>query len=287
MKRLVIAAIVIGLLAVVCGANGPAALGPGPSGSPAASPSPTAAPTGGSPSPTVSPSPGKPFTFQIWLVRGGKLFETKRTEPFVQAVAQLALNDLVSGPNGLEIAASVETAIPAATADITSLRAGEAAVNLTVPGLGGASAKIVQRLPLAQLVYTITQYPTISGVQFSVNGTLLDGRRYTRASLEDLLPPIVVGSPVIGQSLTSPVTVAGTADVFEATISVRILDENGKEIARTFTNASCGTGCRGDYSTSVRYSVSHQQSGTVEVYEVSAKDGSAIKLQDIPVILTP
>jgi two-component system response regulator MtrA len=78
-----------------------------------------------------------------------------------------------------------------------------------------------------------------------------------------------------------------TATEFEATVSIRILDENGKEITRTFTNASCGTGCRGDYSTSVRYSVSHQQSGTVEVYEVSAKNGSAINVQDIPVILTP
>ena len=70
-------------------------------------------------------------------------------------------------------------------------------------------------------------------------------------------------------------------------MSLRILDENGKVVANTFTTATCGTGCRGDYSVSVHYSVDHQQDGTVEVYESSAKDGSAINVVDIPVTLTP
>ncbi|HEX9411434.1 MAG TPA: Gmad2 immunoglobulin-like domain-containing protein, partial [Actinomycetota bacterium] len=51
--------------------------------------------------------------------------------------------------------------------------------------------------------------------------------------------------------------------------------------------ATCGTGCRGDYSVSVPYSVDHEQRGTVEVYESSAKDGSAVNVVDIPVTLTP
>jgi len=282
--RRIVATVVLGLVLAACGGNGPSALGPGPSGSPSAAPS--SSPTS-SPTPSASPTPGKPFTFQIWLTRDGKLFETKRTEPFVPGVGQLALNELLTGPNGNEIAASVTTAVTASGADITPLRSGEATVELRVAPLGNSVIKAAERLPLAQFVYTLTQYSTISSVLFSINGTLLDGRQYSRSSFADLLPPIVVASPAIGETVQSPVTVSGTADVFEAVVSIRIFDENGKLLVSTFANASCGTGCRGDYSASVRYTVNHQQSGVVEVYEVSAKDGSAINVQDIPVILTP
>ena len=279
MKRIV-TAVTLGLLLVACGSHGPSALGPGPSGSP--SPTPSSSPST-SPTPFASPTPGKPFTFQIWLTRGGKLFETMRTEPFVPGVGQLALNDLVAGPTGNEINASVDTAIPhGLAADITFLRSdGEATVRLVVPGLYGVVAP--RRIELAQFVYTLTQYRTISSVVFS---TQL-GVRYTRASFADLLPQIVVESPVIGETVSSPVTVSGMATVFEGVVSLRILDENRNEIAKTFTMASCFTGCPGDYSTSVKYTVGHEQPGIVEVYEVSAKDGSAINVQDIPVILKP
>jgi hypothetical protein len=239
---------------------------------PAVSPTPVATP------PVVAPTPVKWFTFAVWFTREGRLFETMRTKPFVPAVGQLSLDDLLAGPTSAEIAASVGTAIPAAaTADITALAGGVATVDVT------GAIKASQRLTLAQFVYTLTQYPTIKSVVFSISA----GVRSTRATFADLLPPIVVESPVIGETVSSPVTVSGMATVFEGVVSLRILDENGNEIAKTFTMASCFTGCPGDYSTSVKYTVGHEQPGIVEVYEVSAKDGSAINVQDIPVILTP
>ncbi len=101
------------------------------------------------------------------------------------------------------------------------------------------------------------------------------------------LPAITVQSPVIGAQVTSPVTVSGTADVFEAVVSVRILDSAGHEIARTFTTASCGTGCRGDYSVTVSYSVPRTEPGTIEVFESSAKNGLPVNVQLIPVTMAP
>jgi hypothetical protein len=85
----------------------------------------------------------------------------------------------------------------------------------------------------------------------------------------------------------NPVAVSGTADVFEATVSVRILNSAGHEIARTFTNASCGTGCRGVYSVTIPYSVPRTQPGTIVVFESSAKDGQPVNVQQIPVTLAP
>jgi hypothetical protein len=109
----------------------------------------------------------------------------------------------------------------------------------------------------------------------------------TRAMYSGYLPAITVQSPVIGEQVTSPVTISGTADVFEAVVSARILDPAGNEIARTFTTASCGTGCRGDYSVTVSYPVPRTEPGTIEVFESSAKNGLPVNVQLIPVTLTP
>jgi hypothetical protein len=279
MKRIV-ATIVLGLVLVACGGNGPSALGPGPSGSPSAVSSPT--PPGPSPS-SSTPSPVKLLTFEVWFVRGGKLFETTRTAPYTVAVARLALDALLQGPKAEEAAAEVGTDLPNFPSNgvdevlqITALSGGVATVEATPPLFNDFLP------PIAQVVYTLTQYPTIRSVKF-----VGDRSTYTRASLEDQLPPIVVESPFIGQTITSPVTISGTADVFEAVVNMRILDAFGRELGRTFTMASCGTGCRGDYSVSVPFTVTTEQPGTVEVYEVSAKDGSAINVGDFPVILAP
>lgn len=98
---------------------------------------------------------------------------------------------------------------------------------------------------------------------------------------------ITLESPVAGAAVTSPVAISGTADVFEATVSIRILDAGGNEIARIFTTATCGTGCRGDYRESVEFQVDAEQSGTIEVFEESAEDGSAINVVSVRVTLVP
>jgi Immunoglobulin-like domain of bacterial spore germination len=100
-------------------------------------------------------------------------------------------------------------------------------------------------------------------------------------------PAIVVRTPAPGDELVSPVTIAGTADVFEATVSIRILDANGQELAATFATATCGSGCRGRYSTDLSFLTTVRQPGTIEVFESSAEDGSVINLVSIPVVLVP
>jgi hypothetical protein len=99
--------------------------------------------------------------------------------------------------------------------------------------------------------------------------------------------PIEVTHPSRGATVTSPVTISGTADVFEATVSIRILDATNNALAETFTTATCGTGCRGDYTIDVPFSVNTPQSGAIQVFEVSAKDGSMINIVRIPVTLAP
>jgi hypothetical protein len=70
----------------------------------------------------------------------------------------------------------------------------------------------------------------------------------TRKSFAGVLPPIVVWNPAIGSHLADAVRVTGTANVFEASLHVRIVNQQGVVIARANVLASCGTGCRGGYS---------------------------------------
>lgn len=99
--------------------------------------------------------------------------------------------------------------------------------------------------------------------------------------------PIVVDRPLPDSEVTSPVSIAGSANVFEATVSIRVLDAEENVITETFTTATCGTGCRGDYSESVSFEVDTRQPGTIEVYEASAEDGSQLFTVRVPVTLVP
>jgi hypothetical protein len=101
------------------------------------------------------------------------------------------------------------------------------------------------------------------------------------------LGSIEVATPAAGDTVTSPVTIAGTADVFEATVSIQILDATNNVIADTYATATCGSGCRGDFSIDVPFSVGSPQRGVIRVFEVSAENGKAMNVVRIPVTLAP
>lgn len=291
----------LGLLTAGCGTGPAGSAGSVPTGGPpasgSASPSATGAATaapspGGQPA-SPSPSPTGQTSLQAWFTRGGKLFVTERSVPATTGVAKAAIGALLAGPSAPERAAGLDSQIPAGTAlHGVRISGGIATVDLTSSFVSSAGTGSMP-VRIAQLVYTATQFPTVKGVRFEINGqrpTVVGGvpvqDPQTRAMYAGFLPAITVLSPVIGEQVSSPVTVAGTADVFEATVSIRVLDAAGHEIARTFTTATCGTGCRGDYSVVLPYSVPHTQRGVVEVFESSAKNGQPVNVQRMPVTLT-
>src|SRR5215467_7825270 len=292
MKRLPIVIIGVGLLAAACGAAPAGSLGSAPGGSarPSASAPSAAKPT--TPSSQQTTQPAREISLQVWFTRNGKLFSTVRTIPATPGVGQAALDRMLAGPSAAESAAGLRSQIPAGTSLLgLSISSGTATVDLS-SSFGSSASSSAMALRIAQTVYTLTQFPQVTGVRFKLGG---QGVRtiggvpvqspQTRAMYASYLPAITVQSPVIGGQVTSPVTVSGTADVFEAVVSLRVLDSAGHELARTFTTATCGTGCRGSYSVSVSYSVPRTQPGTIEVFESSAKDGQPVNVQQIPVTL--
>ncbi|MEU1686650.1 Gmad2 immunoglobulin-like domain-containing protein [Micromonospora sp. NPDC005707] len=271
------------------GTLGPAPAGPSPTSSAAAGPTGTPAPTPPAPgTPTTPATTGTPttaaptgpdgtLTVQLWFARSGKLVPTRRTLPATVATSRLALTELAAGPSPAESATGLTTLVPAGT-QVTRIAGGVA--TLAPPAGFDAGGATTARLRRAQVVWTLTQFPTVRRVAFAPTDTATGRDDYA-----DLLPPIVVTAPAVGDRVTSPITVTGTADVYEATVSVRVLDAAGQEIGTAFTTASCGSGCRGAYRLSVRYRPAAPGPGTIEVYEVSARDGSRINVVRIPVQL--
>lgn len=121
----------------------------------------------------------------------------------------------------------------------------------------------------------------------TANGAPLEGRPGFALAATDELAPIAVALPQSGMVVSSPITISGSADVFEATVNIRVLDGSGEVIAESFAMATCGTGCRGDFSTQIDVPIDSEQPGTIQVFEYSAKDGSMINTVEIPVTLVP
>ena len=295
MKRLIAMAATLAALTTACAESGAQPLGPAPSNepsSPAPSPSPTGSPS--PPSPSPSPIPARDFTYEVWFNYDGYLFVTHRTEPFVPGVGARSVEAVLEGPTNDESAAGLSSAINPGTRLLgLTIHSGVATVNLDET-FGAEETPATAVGSLSQIVYTLTQFDSIDGVVFEVGGSRLTNfgvyelrGPQRRASFADQLPAILVESPGIGERVSSPVTISGSADVFEAVVSIAILDEHGRTVASSFTMATCGTGCRGSYTADVRYDVGTRQPGTIRVYEVSAKDGSPIHVVEIPVLLTP
>ena len=167
------------------------------------------------------------------------------------------------------------SAVPAGTQLLgISLHGGVATVDLTSEFEGDGAAR--QRLGLAQLVYGVTQFPTVHALRLHLDGqpvtafadglVLPDPITRTSMGFPRLVPAITVASPRPGASVRAPFTVSGIADVFEAGLTYRLLDASGHELSGGAAAASCGTGCAGTFSFTIPgLGVSSDQPGTLVI----------------------
>ena len=278
---------------------------PAPSNPASPTAEPSATPDAGSsaaPSATATPAPGGTSIVRAYFVLGGEpgsvgLVPVLREVPQTTAVAKAAMNALLAGPTTAESGErTVTTAIPEGTRLLSvSIKNGVATVDLSTEfDSGGGTASMQYRL--AQVVYTLTQFSTVRSVIFEIEGatvTVIGGEGVTldgpqaRADYTDQLPSIFVDRPAYGAAIGNPGRVAGNANVFEATFRVALLDASGQTLVDEQVMATCGTGCRGTFDVSLRYTVGKAQWGTLRAYDLSAKDGSPQDVRDYPVWLTP
>jgi spore germination protein GerM len=271
--------------------------GTGPSTSPSQEPG-----SSGGAEPTPVATPAGTSIVRAYFVLGGQpgsegLVPVLREVPKTDAVATAAMNALLAGPTTAESGErTITSGIPSGTRLLgVRIESGVAHVDLSTEfDSGGGTASMQYRL--AQVVYTLTQFPTVKSVAFEIEGEpvttfgsegiVLDGP-VARDDYLDQLPSIFVDRPANGAALGNPGRVTGNANVFEAAFRIAIIDGAGKTLVDQQVMATCGTGCRGTFDVTLKYTVSKAQYGTLRAYNLSAMDGSPEEIRDYRVWLTP
>jgi germination protein M len=250
--------------------------------------------------PTESPSPtedtdddANTVSFQVWFADGKRLAPAIATIEATPRVGSAALDALIEGPAG---AGNLTSAVPdGTTVESLNIEGGTATVDLSSEFEAGSGIPSMG-MRLGQLTFTLTQFPTIKRVvlevegerveEFSEEGLVIE-RPLTRADFEDISPAIIVDRPLGESESASPVTVSGTANVFEANVSIRIVASDDEVLAETFTTATCGSGCRGEFSEVVEFDIQEPTEATIQVYEESAETGKPVNMIEVPVTLIP
>ena len=101
-------------------------------------------------------------------------------------------------------------------------------------------------------------------------------------------PPqaIEVFSPVADGLYHSPIAVNGFSQTFEGSVNLRLTDKNGQVLAERNTQGGSADGFA-FFDSDLRFTVGEMISGTLDVFETSAKDGSEIHKVTIPLVLLP
>ncbi len=253
--------------------------------------------------PTLRPTPPTPAPTETrvlaYFTRGEKVGVAARfvrVEPTTTALARAAMQALVAGPSDEERQFGLGTAIPQGTrVNGVTIRDKVATVDLS-PEFASGGGSLSMLLRVAQVVCTLTQFDDIERVAFALDGEgvpaiggegVIVDPPVSRADFEEQLPAILVESPAPGEAVSSPLTVSGSSNVFEATHQLAITDPDGLIIAEKTVTATSGTGTRGSWSETVTFGpVKRDGLGAVIAFELSAKDGSRQNVVEIPVRMT-
>ncbi|MFI1163453.1 GerMN domain-containing protein [Streptomyces sp. NPDC020801] len=203
------------------------------------------------------------------------------------------LRALLAGPARYERTHGRTTAIPSGTAlRSVVVRDRVATVDLSGRYDDGSPS---MRARLAQVVFTVTRFPSVEKVRFALDGKpvrqfggegiALNGP-VVRADFEDLAPAVLVESPMCGDTVRSPLRVWGSASMFEAVFRLRITDAAGRTDADVRVRATSGTGTRGTFDVTFPYKSARGGPGLLKAYHLSPKDGHPVTVDTVPLTLT-
>ena len=207
------------------------------------------------------------LAIRVYFVRDGRVAPVARVVPSTPAVGQAALDSLAAGPTSGERGTGLSTSIG-------SLRLTGLAISNGEADLG--SLTHVSQLAQAQIVYTLTQFPTVRKVR--IGDDVLD-----RSDLEDVTPVILVESPLPGETVSSPIAIRGTSNTFEATMRVEVRRGSQVLTGETVT-ASSGSGERGTFSATIDVDADAGPI-TLVAFEPSAENGQPLHTVTIPLTL--
>jgi hypothetical protein len=205
---------------------------------------------------------------------------------------QLAINELIKGK---PFTPGANRVLPPDTKVLgIKIDKGLATINFSPEVLKANVGASGEALGIASIVNTLTEFPDIQKVSFMVDGQVekaidwwghigLSEQPFSRNLSVVYEPVIWVSAPAPGETISSPVEVSGTARVFEAMVSIRIKDAQGKTLVQDFTTASEGAPGRGIFQKEIAFKAPSPGEGQIEVFWLSMKDGSEQDKVIIPV----
>jgi germination protein M len=246
---------------------------------------------------TPEPSPaGETMTVSVYFLREtrlGKSVGTAHREieiPEGKTVAKSAITELLGGPTDEEIEIGLDTAIPNKTKLNSINLVSEtkvATIDLSEEFTKGDADTMEAQV--AQVVYTLTQFPTIEKVTFQIDGHDVDkigdvdlSQPVGRTAFEAVTPLIFVESPAPFDEVEVPLQIFGTANTFEAVFQADVLDEDGTMLVHETLMATSGSGTRGTFDETLDFTPPDSGKITLKVYEFSAKDGAVVNAVEIP-----
>ena len=101
-------------------------------------------------------------------------------------------------------------------------------------------------------------------------------------------PVIVIENPGAGARVSTPLTVSGRANTFEAALTVQLLTPVGDTLCYREVMATSGSGTEGTWTTVLGFPPPEFDTpATLRAFERSAKDGTPINVVEHDVVITP
>jgi hypothetical protein len=247
--------------------------------------------------PTATTKPAIAATpFAVYFLRGNYLGVARRSVPATNSLGKAAINALLAGPNSSEFAAGLSSAIPTGSRLLgLSVSSGTVTANFNAAfAAAGSPASELQRV--AEVVYTLTQFPTVNRVVVKIGGVTPSrfaggavdvSRPLGRSDVLGAVPAILVENPAVGDSLHGSVHVSGMANVYEAQFRVQLMDGSGHVLVDQPVHASAGSGVWGTFDATFPFSTTVASTGTLRVFDVSMKDGAPIDEIDLHLPVGP
>jgi len=105
---------------------------------------------------------------------------------------------------------------------------------------------------------------------------------------ETSVAAITIEHPAEGQTVSVPFTASGTADTFEAALTIDVVDAEGVARCVRHLTATSGSGTRGTWQGVLAFPPEEDLlQATMRAYTVSAKDGSMADVVEFPVTVAP
>jgi hypothetical protein len=256
-----------------------------------------------------SPTPAQKLVpLKIWLVQGKGLVQRNRAHPKTVRVAAAALQELLAGPTqGERSGSAITTSIPRGTRLLgVGIDKGVATVDLSSQFQAGGGSGSLQ-LRLAQVVYTLTQFPTVKKVRFELDGSPVNvlsnqgivvdhpvGRSdYGKTDCAGFpssrqgfiainYPPR--GASIAGAGSEFPVSVRGCSSTFEGTLNWELKTKDGVTVSAGV--AQGGSLGPGPFRFSIPPTSVGEGPGVLEVYEPPASgEGGPTSRATVPVVL--